>query len=141
MTTTFATDDDVRGPCGSLLADQALVAINAARAKLSQSATSIDTYRVEAKRQILIALRLRGIAEADISRAADLLAPEVALTIALLCESLLQHTPSRGAPNATADTFAQGAAYWRERYSALIDAASPIDGRRGEGRSFSWSRC
>lgn len=141
MTTTYSTDDDVRGPCGSVLADQALVAVNAARAKLSQSATTIDAYRVEAQRQILIALRLRGILSTDITRPADLLAPEVALTIALLCESLLQHVATRTQTNATADTFAQGAAYWRERYAALIDAASPIDGQRGGGRSFTWDRC
>lgn len=141
MTTTYSTDDDVRGPCGSVLADQALVAVNTARAKLSQAATTLDAYRVEAQRQILITLRLRGILDTDISRPADLLAPEVALTIALLCESLLQHAPTRAVPNATADTFAQGAAYWRARYNVLIAAASPIDGRRGAGRSFSWDRC
>lgn len=141
MTTTYSTDADVRGPCGSVLADEALRAINAARANRSLDATTLDAYRVEAQRQILIALRLRGILDVDISRPADLLAPEVALTIALLCESLLQHTPSKGAPAATADTYAQGAAYWRARYDMLIAAAAPIDGQRGAGRSFSWDRC
>lgn len=138
---TYSTDSDVRGPCGSVLADQALAAINAARARLSQDATTLEVYRTEAQRQILIALRLRGILSEDISRPGDLLAPEVALTIALLCESLLQHVATRTAPNATADTYAQGAAYWRERYTALIAAASPIDGQRGAGRSISWDRC
>lgn len=140
MTTTYSTDDDVRGPCGSVLADEALAAINAARSRRSLSATTLETYRTEAQRQILIVLRLRGILETDISRPSDLLASEVALTIALLCESLLQHAPTRAVPNATADTFAQGASYWRERYETLIAAASPIDGRRGAGRSFAWNR-
>ena len=141
MTTTYSTDADVRGPCGSVLADEALRAVNAARATRSLDATTLDAYRVEAKRQILIALRLRGILDVDISRPADLLAPEVALTIALLCESLLQHVPTGRVPNATADTYAQGAAYWRERYDALYAAASPLDGQRGAGRSFRWDRC
>ena len=138
---TYSTDADVRGPCGSVLADEALRAVNAARATRSLDATTLDAYRVEAKRQILIALRLRGILDVDISRPADLLAPEVALTIALLCESLLQHVASPRAPAATSDTYAQGAAYWRARYDMLIAAASPIDGQRGAGRSFAWDRC
>ena len=141
MTTTYSTDTDVRGPCGSVLADEALRAVNAARATRSLDATTLDAYRVEAQRQILIALRLRGILDVDITRPADLLAPEVALTIALLCESLLQHVPTGRAPNATADTYAQGAAYWREKHDKLIAAASPIDGQRGAGRSFRWDRC
>lgn len=138
MTTTYATDAQIQ--LRSSFGSDALAAINAARARRSESATTLDAYRVEAQRQILVALRSRdpSILPEDITRPDDLIESEVCLSLALLCEAATQKGASRD--QTTVDLFGQEAARWRERYDLAIAQASPVDGIRGVGRSFAWSR-
>lgn len=136
--TTYSTDAQVQ--LRSSFASEALAAVNAARARRSESATTLEAYRDEAKRQILVALRSRepSITAADITRPDDLIESEVCLTLALLCESATQRGQSQ--QQTTVDLFGQEAARWRERYALALAAASPVDGVRGTGRGFSWGR-
>lgn len=138
MTATYATDAQIQ--LRSSFGSDALAAVNAARSRRSESATTLDAYRVEAQRQILVALRSRepAVLAADITRPDDLIESEVCLALALLCEAATQRGQSR--EQTTVDLFGQEAARWRERYAIAIAAASPIDGVRGVGRSFGWSR-
>jgi len=140
--TTTATDAQVR--LRSPLADEALAAINAARARrvavdsIARPALTLESFRDEAYRQILIVLRGRDITAADITRPDDLTEPEVCLTVALLCEAASQRGVS--ASQSTADLFGQEAVRWRGYYDRSISTAAPIDGRRGTARRFSWGR-
>lgn len=136
MTTTWSTDAQVydRSP----LAASALAAVNATLTAASQSTTTLDAYRVEAQRQILIALRAKGIYDqTQVSRGTDLQEPEVCLALALLYEAAAQRVNPRGGAQ---DLFAQNAFYWRERYVPALAAAAPISGQRTAGSSFSWGR-
>jgi len=136
VTTTYATDAQVydRSP----LAASALAAVNATLTAGGQSTTTLDAYRVEAKRQILIALRLKGIlTEAQISRPADLQEPEICLALALLYEASAQRVNPRAGAQ---DLFAQNALLWRDTYVRSLAAAAPVSGVKPAGRSFSWGR-
>lgn len=131
---TTSTDAQLR--TRSHLADEALVAINArrtARASAGAVAATFDEYRDEAYRLILIALRSRepSIEADDITRPDDLIDAECALTLAMLFGA---------AASKPDDVFALAAAWWQARYDSALASASPIDGVRGTGRSFSWSR-
>ena len=89
MTTTYSTDAQVyaRSP----LAASALSAVNATLTAASQSPTTLDAYRVEAQRQILLYLRGQGItAQSQVTRPEDLQEPEIALALALLYEAAAQ---------------------------------------------------
>jgi hypothetical protein len=136
MTTTWSTDAQVyaRSP----LAASALAAVNATLTVGGQATTSLNAYRVEAQRQILIALRPRGITdETQVSRPEDLQEPEICLALALLFEASGQRVnPRQGAQ----DLFAQNAILWRETYKNALAAAAPVDGVRSVGSSFSWGR-
>lgn len=136
MTTTWSTDAQVydRSP----LAASALAGVNASLTAASQAATTLDAYRVEAQRQILIHLRSRGITDvAQITRTADLQEPEIALALALLYEAAAQRVNPRGG---TLDLFAQQAVLWRASYRESIATAAPINGVRSTGSSFTWGR-
>lgn len=135
---TTSTDAQLR--TRTHLADEALVAINVARARRAAAAptqtipaATFTEYRDEAYRLILIALRSRetAVLPEDITRPDDLIDAECAL----LCVLLFTAASSR--PD---DVFALAAVEWRARYDRAIAAASPIDGVRGVGRSFSWNR-
>lgn len=138
--TTYATDDqvNVRSAFGAV----ALAAINRVRGALTVplAALALSDYRAEAQRQILVALRSRepSVLPEDITRPDDLIESEVCLTLALLCEAATQKGASRD--QTAVDLFGQEAERWRERYVAALAAASPVDGVRGTGRGFSWSR-
>lgn len=141
MTTTFATDAQLR--TRSTLADEALVAINARRTVRTAAGAvpaTFDEYRGEAQRQILVALRNRepSVTEADITRPDDLIESECCLTMALLCEAATQRGTT--SQQQTPDLFGQEALRWRGLYEIALAAASPIDGVRGRGASFPWSR-
>lgn len=141
---TTATDAQVR--LRAPIADEALAAINAARVRrvavdsIARAALTIEDFRDEAYRQILVALRSRepSITAADITRPDDLIEAEVCLTVALLCEATSQRGAS--ANQQTVDVFGQEAVRWRAYYVTALAAASPVDGVRGQGRSFSWGR-
>lgn len=128
---TTSTDAQLR--TYSHLADEALVAVNARRTARSATAATLAEYRAEAYRRILIALRSRdpAILPEHITRPDDLVEAECAGILALLCAA---------ASSKPDDVFALAAATWQARYEAALAAASPIDGVRGEGRSFRWSR-
>lgn len=128
---TTSTDAQLR--TYSHLADEALVAINARRTARSATAATLAEYRAESYRRILIALRSRepSIDAADITRPDDLVEAECAGILALMCAA------ASAKPD---DLFALAATTWQARYEAALAAASPIDGVRGEGRSFRWSR-
>ena len=115
------------------LADEALAAVNVQRARRSATAATFDEFRDEAYRQILVDLRGREppILPEMITRPADLIAAECALTLLLLL------TAARSKPD---DVFGLAAESWRAEYAAAIAKASPIYGVRGQGRSFVWSR-
>ena len=136
MTTTYSTDAQVyaRSP----LAASALSAVNATLTAASQSPTTLDAYRVEAQRQILLYLRGQGItAQSQVTRPEDLQEPEIALALALLYEAAAQRVNPRAG---TIDIFAQNAIYWRDEYKRTIAAAAPISGVRALGKSFTWGR-
>ena len=141
---TTATDAQVR--LRAPIADEALAAINAARVRrvavdaIARPALTIESYRDEAYRQILIALLSRepSITTSDITRPDALTESEVCLTVALLCEAASQKGAST--TQQALDLFGQEALRWRAMYDRAISAASPIDGVRGTGRSFTWGR-
>ena len=138
MTTTYSTDAQVYLR-GGPIAKAALDTINVWRTAMSLASVAIDDYRVEAQRQILVDLRNRGIDQSDISREDDLREPEVALTMALLCEAAQQRViAARG--QTQPELYAQQADWWRQTYRASIEAAAPIDDVRPVGRSFEWFR-
>ncbi len=128
---TTSTDAQLR--TRTHLADEALAAVNVARTRRSATAATFTEYRDEAYRLILIALRSRepAILPADITRPDDLIDAECAMLCVLL------FTAASSKPD---DVFALAAAEWRARYDRALAAASPIDGVRGVGRSFGWSR-
>lgn len=136
MTTTWSTDPQVydRSP----LAASALAAVNAALTAGGQSTTTLDAYRVEAQRQILIYLRNRGLNNtALITRTTDLQEPEIALALALLYEAAAQRVNPR---QGQIDLFAQNALQWRAYYKESVAIAAPTAGIRSPGCSFSWGR-
>lgn len=136
MTTTFATDAQVyaRAP----LVGKGLERVNVELVAASQSATTLDAYRVEAKRQILEALLARGIAEGDVGNPAALQDPEVCLAAALLFEAA---TIRDDAAQGQVDVFAGQAKRWRRAYESAIAAVNPVaTDTRPEGSSFSWER-
>jgi len=128
---TTSTDAQLR--TYSHLADEALVAINARRTARSATAATLAEYRAESYRRILIALRSRepSISEADITRPDDLIEAECAGIVWLICAA---------ASSKPDDMFGLAAVTWQARYDAALSAASPIDGVRGQGRSFGWER-
>ena len=107
---------------------------------IARPALTLETYRDEAYRQILIALLSRepSITTEDITRPAALIESEVCLTVALLCEAASQKGAST--TQQALDLFGQEALRWRSMYDRAISAASPVDGIRGTGRSFGWGR-
>ena len=135
MTTTWATDAQLVSRC--VLAPTALSAYSDAYvAALGGSAiTTFDIWRVEAQRQILLALRSRGILGGDVTRAEDLRHVEIALALALLFESVAQFTGV-----ADRELYAQQSEYWRSAYERDLASAAPVDGVRPTGASFEWGR-
>lgn len=134
---TTSTDAQVR--LRSTIADEAIAAVNVARARRSITpALTLENYRDEAYRQILIDLRAKDIFPADITRPDDLIDAEASLTIALACEAASQRGQSQ--QQTTVDLFAQEALRWREMYSRAIAKASPVDGLKGHGVTFRWER-
>ena len=65
---TYSTDADVRGPCGSVLADEALRAVNAARATRS---LDVERRRLE-KQRIVLSMTLYGAGAEQVEIAAAL---------------------------------------------------------------------
>lgn len=131
---TTSTDAQLR--TRTHLADEALVAINVrrtARSAAGATAATFAEYREEAYRLILIDLRNRepSILPESITRPDDLIDAECARLLVLLFSA---------ASSKPDDVFALAAAEWQRRYTAAIDAASPVDGVRGTGRGFTWSR-
>lgn len=137
---TFATDADVQ--LRAAVATTALDALNRWRAAQDPAlpAVTLADYRDAANTEIVATLRRRGITAESITRPSDLLEPEVALTAALLCEAAHMRPPTTRTTQGTPDTFAEAGAWWRARYDLLIVAASPVDGVRGVGASFTWAR-
>ncbi len=132
---TFSTDEQVylRAP----LCLAALDRINAERATKSISATTLQTYREEAQRQLREALVARGIVERLITDTTTLREPEVCLTAALLFEA----ATVRSAPQtAQPDVFATAVPVWRAAYATALAAVriTPLD--RPKGASFEWGR-
>tara|TARA_R110000868_G_scaffold187446_1_gene429971 strand:- start:318 stop:710 length:393 start_codon:yes stop_codon:yes gene_type:complete len=129
----MAVSTDAQLRTRSHLCDEALAAINAQRTRRSLTAATLTEFRSEAYRLILIALRSRepSIEAADITRPDDLIDAECAGTLALLFGA---------ASSRSDDVFALAAAWWQARHDSALASASPIDGVRGTGRSFSWSR-
>lgn len=135
MSTTYSTDAEVylRAP----LVGKALARVNAERTDASQSATDLDTYRVEAQRQLLIDLAARGIASDAITDTAALREPEVCLAAALLFEAA---TIRSDAQTATPDVFGAQAKRWRAAYESALSSARPTSSVKSEGQSFEWER-
>lgn len=137
MSTTWSADADVyfRAP----LVGDALTRVNSLRTRASVAVTTVDAYRVEAQRQILVALAGRGIAEADISYTAALLDPEALLAAALLFEAAAIRDD---AVAGQVDVFSAQARTYRARFNTSLAAANPLGSTlRPTGRSFSWGRC
>lgn len=133
MTTTYSTDAQVNAR--DTLGYVALSVYSAAAVARGESAiTTYDALRVEAKRQILIALRGRGITESDITDSEALQTVEEALTLALLFAAVAQWT------NDQPDIYALKAAQYRKLYDDEIGTVNPISNVRGSGSSFSWGR-
>lgn len=136
MTTTFATDAQVyaRAP----LVGKGLERINVELVAASQSATTLDAYRVEAKRQLLESLLARGITEGSIGNPTALQDPEVCLAAALVFEAAaIRDDAAQG----QVDVFAGQAKRWRKAYEVAIASASPVaTDTRPEGSSFTWER-
>jgi hypothetical protein len=136
MTTTYATDAQVyaRAP----LVGKGLERVNVELVAASQSATTLDAYRVEAKRQMLEGLLARGITEADIGNPTALQDPEACLTAALVFEAAaIRDDAAQG----QVDVFAGQAKRWRAAYEKAIASASPVaTDVRPEGSSFTWER-
>lgn len=136
MSTTFCTDEDVylRAP----LAGDALARVNTLRAARSVTATTVDAYRVEARRQVLLALSARGVAESEIAVQSALLDPEAHLAAALLFEAASVRTD---AVQGMVDVFSSQATLHRARYAESIAAAQPLgEGLLPRGRVFAWGR-
>lgn len=135
MSTTYSTDAEVylRAP----LVGKALARVNAERTDASQSATDLDTYRVEAQRQLLVDLAARGITSDAITNTAALREPEVCLAAALLFEAA---TIRSDAQTATPDVFGAQAKRWRAAYESALTSARPTDGVKSNGQSFEWER-
>lgn len=135
MTTTYSTDAQVytRSP----LAGKGLARVNAERADLSLAALTLDDYRVEASRVMLLDLAAAGIALADITDTTALLDPEVCLTLALVFEAATIRQDEQQGP---VDVFAGQAKRWRAAYDATLAKARPVEGVRSVGSSFSWDR-
>lgn len=133
MTTTYATDAQVK-----LRAPLVVPALIAATPS-GGTAPTLDDYRVEAQRQLLLALRAKGIESTDITREDDLREPEVCLTAALVFEAACQ-LRARGQQGITPDLYASQAEFWRALYRDAIDAAAPVDGIKSEGPTFEWLR-
>ena len=132
--TTYSTDSQVDQ--FETMARAALSAYSAAQVRLGNGAvTDYGAQRVEAQAQILRHYRQIGLLESYLSRAAELYEAELALTLALLFESVQQVNR-----DGTGDTFAQKAAWWRTRYVAEIARAAPILNIKHTGRSFSMGR-
>ncbi len=139
MTATYSTNQQVVQRCPLVLS--ALASINAGLTAGSYTVITLDTLRVEAQRQILVALERRDppITSGSISRPTDLQEAEIALTIALACEGVQQRVSvARGAMQP--ETYSQQAEYWRVQYEREITAARPVDGVKGIGNTFSWGR-
>ena len=136
MALSYSTDAQVQAR--TPLADEAVAAVNAARARRSLTARTLSDWRVDAQTEIDRVLLRRGITAEMVSRPDDLIPSEVALVLTLLCEAATQ-LPSVTAAGRV-DLFAQNAVFWRETYTREIEAASPILGVKGSGRSFAWSR-
>lgn len=135
MSTTYSTDAEVylRAP----LVGKALARVNAERTDASLSTTDLDTYRVEAQRQLLIDLAARGITSDAITDTAALREPEVCLAAALLFEAA---TIRGDQQSPTPDVFGAQAARWRAAYESALSSARPTSGVKSEGQSFSWER-
>ena len=135
MSTTYSTDAEVylRAP----LVGKALARVNAERTDASQSATDLDTYRVEAQRQILLDLAARDITADAITDTDSLREPEVCLAAALLFEAA---TIRGDQQSPTPDVFGAQAKRWRDAYESALAAARPTTGVRSAGQSFSWDR-
>ena len=133
---SYSTDAAVR--LRSTLAAPALASVNRARVASSLAATTIEAFRDLADAEILRRLRRRGIAAEDITRPDDLATASEAYTLTLLFEAATQRAATAASPQL--DLFAQNATAWRAEWEREIAAASPIDGRKGTGASFSWER-
>lgn len=134
MGVTYATDAEVF--LTSTLARAALVAYSDLQvAGGGSTVTSLDSFREEAKRQILSRLRQQGWAEADLTRTTDLKTVEVALTLALLFEALQQWSS-----DGRQDIYAKQGEFWRARYKEELTTCAPVDGLRRSAGSFEWDR-
>lgn len=120
----------------SVLASPALTAYSAAAVARGDSAvTNYDSFITAAHAQVVEALRQRDITETMVSSTAGVTRAETDLVLALLFESLQQI-----ARDGTGDQYAQQARMFRESFEREMDRAQPIDGVKGTGRGFRWSR-
>lgn len=143
--TTYSTDAQVTMRCPAVVA--ALSGVNRSNAAAvsatpvqSLSTLALSDYRTEAQRQILVALRNRGIPQGSITRTDELVEPEVCLTLALVFDAA---TVARVQPTAglsKADLYESQAAFWRDLYDEAIASAAPIDNVKGNGPTFRWDR-